>query len=196
MNKSKDNEIMWEQFITESPWLTQPIPNKFTADMLSLDIRKVESLNFLGNNSGFDTYEEIAEDGATELFFVKNHEIQAYYRYQQKSSGQIQTKMAWNNPKNKGSFIRLFGDYIIPRFKVVESDDMLTQSAFDLWKRMIGGYTQYNYYAKLVNKLIQMTNPYDVHSYEEKFNPGKNSTFIVSVDPLIKKLEYCSVKNT
>lgn len=181
LSKSEENELMWEQFITESPWLTQPIPDKFTSDMLKIDVEDIKSLTFLGNLDQFNIFQKI-DNSFTELYFIKNEEIVSYYRYSELDTGGIQTKMIWNNPKYKGSFLKIFIDYIIPRFKVVESDDMLSQSAYDMWKKLIGLCENYKFYAKVKNKLIPMTGPYDVYNYQERFDYDGNSTFIVSVD--------------
>jgi len=174
----KDDEIMWEQFIMESPWLTQPVPDEFTVQMDNLDLGYIRSLNHIGKYDGYDIHENVTPKN-TELYFLRGDSLAAYYRYIKRSDGSIQTQMTWNSPKHKGSFLMIFAEYIIPRFKVVESDDMLTSDAFSMWKKLIGAFPQYEYYMKRNGKMKMMFSPYDVHDHEEKFSPnGQNSTFV------------------
>jgi hypothetical protein len=149
--------------------------------MLKLDVGDIKKLRYLENVDEISVFEKTHNSFAV-LFFIKNEELCAYYRYSKLDTGGIQTKMIWNNPKYKGSFLKLFINYIIPRFKVIESDDMLSQSAYDMWKKLIGLCPNYKFYVKVKNKLISMKNPYDVYSYQERFDYDGNSTFIVSVD--------------
>ena len=178
---SEENELMWEQFISESPWSTHPISDKFTQEMEALDVSVIMKFPNVGNTNSYNIYEHQGEDNFINLYFLMNSKLAAYYKFTRLSSS-IQSKLIWNSPNSAGSFMDMFANYIIPKYKIVESDDMLSPKAFELWKKMIGAYPDYKYYAKVNGKLFQMTNPFDVYSYEERFNPGGNSTFIASVD--------------
>jgi hypothetical protein len=182
IGKRDEHVLMWDQYIAESPWLNHPIPDKFTQQMESLDVDKIMEFPKMENCNGLDIYEHTEEDNTTSLYLIKSGKLAAYYKFVQLPSS-IQSKMTWNSPSSTGSFIDMFANYIIPKYKIVESDDMLTPKAFELWKKMIGAYTEYKYYAKVDDKLFPMTNPYDVYSYEERFNPSGNSTFIAAVNP-------------
>jgi hypothetical protein len=173
-----ENEIMWEQFVLESPWLTPPLPDAFTVRMENLDLNDIRAFKHIGKYDQYDIHENVTVKN-TEMYFLKGNSLAAYYRYSKKSGEHIQTEMTWNSPKHSGSFLMIFGEYIIPRFKIVESDNMFTSDAFSMWKKLIGAFPQYDYYIKRNGKMIKMTHPYDVYSHEEKFSPdGKNSTFL------------------
>ena len=135
-------------------------------------------IKYWDNFQGYSVYRN---DG--ELFFIKEDVFVAYYRYSIDDEGVCHTKMTWNNKNYKGSFLKIFAEYIIPMMKVVESDDMMTPEAFSMWQKLIGHYTQYKYYIKSGDMLKPIDNPYDVHNYKEKIslNGKSNSTFLVTI---------------
>lgn len=174
-----ENKLIWDRFITESPWLTQPISDEYNDRMLNIPIRTLKNLKLVDTFDNMDIHSV-----SNELYFVSETELIAYYKYNIDDTGMCQTKMVWNNPKHKGIFLKIFGGYIIPKFKVVQSDDMMTAKAFSMWQKLIGHYTEFTYYVKDGEELIKIDNPYDVHNYKEKisFSDKGNTTFIVTVD--------------
>ena len=172
---------MWDQFILESPWLKTPLDSKFDMLMSNSDIQKIKNTcEHIGNFEKYEIYEHVSVNG-TELYFILGNSLEAYYRYLSNPDGSIQTGLSWNNKKHRGTFRHIFSKYIIPRFKVVESDDMMTPEAFKFWKRIIAENPNYDYYAKVGNKMIELTSPHDVFFYREGMGVGddENSTFIV-----------------
>ena len=180
LTKREDDWKMWSDFITESPWLTHPLPDKFNDDMENIKVEKVlEKYPKIETYKNYDIHEN-----KSEIYFIRDGIISAYYHYSEKPDGSIQTKMTWNNRAHKSSFRDVFANYIIPRFKVVESDIMLTPDAFDLWKRLIAENPQYSFYAKIGEKYTELEYPHAVYTFKEKMgmNDGDNSTFIVTFD--------------
>jgi hypothetical protein len=177
MNEYK---IMWEQFLKESPWATSPTPNSFNDRMENFDTNIIGSYDNIGN---FEDYEVYQNDNGNELFFMLGDDFVAYYRYEIDDRNVCHTKMTWNHKNHQGTFLKLFGEYLIPKFKIIESDDMMTPQAFSMWQKLIGHYTDYKYYVKTGDELIPIDNPYEVHNYSEKLaiNGKSNSTFLVTV---------------
>jgi len=166
----------------ESPWLTQALPDKFDEDMSNLNVDKIKGYKHIDNYKDYSIYENITGE-QIELFVSQNDLFVVYYRYHLNENGGIQTKLTWNNKNNKGSFLDIFSNYIIPKFKVVESDNMMTSKAFDMWKSLLLLKPDYNFYVKNGNKISKLESPYDVYLYKERMGitNDENSTFIVSI---------------
>lgn len=170
----KDDVIMWEQFIVESPWMSAPLPDAFDEKMLSISVEEIkQKYDFIEKFINGEVYGKRGQ-----LFFVRDEEFLAYYQYEQ-FQDYIQTKMSWSRKGNNGIFRTFFGDYIIPKFKVVESDYGLTPLAFDMWKKLIIMYPNYDFYAKDEGKLYPLVNPEEVYTFNDPITKDENSTFIV-----------------
>lgn len=118
-----------------------------------------------------------------EYFLISESELIGFYSYTNKDDGSIQTKKIWNSKNHTGIIRKFFAEYIVPKFKVVESDDMLTAQAFEMWRKMMVLYSQYNYYVKDNGELHKITNPEEFLYYKEPMNIDRpNSTFIVEYD--------------
>lgn len=168
---------MWEQFIAESPWMSAPLSDRFDQQMSNLSIDTIASKYTL-----FDEFDEgdiyISEN---EVLLVKNHQLVCYYKFQQ-FHDYIQTKMTWQRKGENGTFRKFFAEYIVPTFKVVESDYSLTPLAFDMWKKLIILYPHYNYYTKDNGKIYKLKDPNDVYTYSDPITKDENSTFIVEYE--------------
>lgn len=176
-----DDIIMWEQYISESPWLVSSLPDSLNDYMYSLNIDKILSYKYVGDYKNYNIYENKIND-EYELFFILKNILVAYYRYNISENNNIQTKLSWCNKSYKGTFLDIFANYIVPKFKIVESDNMMTSKAFDMWKSLILLKPEYKFYAKLDDKLIKLTSPYDVYTYSERIDTNnQNSTFIVTI---------------
>lgn len=175
-----ENILIWDQFVTESPWITPPVPDQFNIDMSNLDVSKIKNYNHVGEYKQYNIYENIDGD-KTSLYFVKNDSFVAFYKYLKTEYGNVQTKLSWNAKQNKGSFLDIFANYIIPKFKIVESDDMMTSKAFDMWKSLMLLKPEYKFYVKHGNKILKLESPYDIHLYKERIgiDDNGNSTFVV-----------------
>jgi hypothetical protein len=175
-----ENAIIWEQFLSESPWITQQVPDQFNIDMSNISIEKIKSNSKIGFYKDFEIYENV--DGyETSLYFLKDDIFTAFYKYIKTELGNIQTKLIWNDKKYKGSFLDIFANYIIPRFKIIESDDMMTPQAFDMWKSLMLLKPEYKFYVKREDKILKLESPYDVHLYKERMglDDKENTTFVV-----------------
>jgi hypothetical protein len=167
---NKDNKILWELYLNESPYSFPNVPNDFNEKMESITMEDIEKLNLIGKFEEFNIYENI-ESAATnnvELYFTVGNSLVAFYSYTIRSNQPIKTKMVWNDEKHSGTFRKIFGEYIIPKFKIVESDDSMSNLGFNMWMKLIGFYPNYKFYAKTQNGLIPMNEPYDVYSYKNK----------------------------
>ena len=172
MNK-REEAIMWKQFITESPWMSSPLPDKFDQQMSSYTSEDIKNkYEFVEKFQDGEIY-----GNDNELALIFDNALVSYYQYQPKET-HIQTKMSWQRKGSNGVFSKFFAEYIIPRFKVVESDYGLTPSAFNMWKKLIILYPQYNFYAKDDDKLYRLTDPMDVYTYQDPIIKDPNSTFI------------------
>jgi hypothetical protein len=174
---NKDDKMLWELYLKESPWSFPELPNDFDSKMETTNIRDIEKLNCVGTFEEFKIYETVVGD-KIELYFTTSNELAAFYSYIVRNKQPIKTKLVWNSKKHIGTLRRVFGDYIIPKFKIVESDDMMSDSAFKMWQKMIGFYPQYKFFAKVGDNLIPLKHPYDVFTYKEKLT-DRDSPFIV-----------------
>jgi hypothetical protein len=80
-------------------------PDQFNIDMSNISIEKIKSNSKIGSYKDFEIYENV--DGyETSLFFLKNDIFSAFYKYIKTKSGNIQSKMIWNDKKYKGEWIK------------------------------------------------------------------------------------------
>lgn len=175
-----ENHIIWEQFLAESPWITPEVSDQFNTDMSNINVEKIKTNPKIGSYKDFEIYEN-ADRYETSLYFLKNNTFTAYYKYVKTNDGNIQTKLTWNDKKHKGSFLDIFANYIIPRFKIIESDDMMTPQAFDMWKSLMLLKPEYKFYVKSTDKILKLESPYDFHLYKERMglDNKENTTFVV-----------------
>jgi len=173
----KDNKILWVLYLKESPWFSQTAPESFNSRFETIKIEDVLKLPYKDRFEEFDIYEHV-NMGTVELYCIKNNELAAFFSYLERKNKPIKTILIWNNENYSGSLRRIFGEYIIPKFKIVESDNMMTGEAFGMWQKLIGFYPQYKFYAMVKNNFIPMKDPYDVFLYKEKMTDD-NSPFVV-----------------
>lgn len=174
------NKILWEDFIYESPWLLYHPPlGEFNKNMENIDDYRIKKLGHVENFFEFAIL-EIKNGSVIELFLIKNDKLAVLYSYKNHSDGHIQTIKSWNSKEHMGSFMKFFAEIIVPKYKIVESDEMLSNNAFNMWRKMIVAYPDYNYYVKDNDELFPIKNPYEIDMYKEPMSiDKKNSTFIV-----------------
>ncbi len=179
MNKTHENQIMWEQFVMESPWLTPALDSRINDEIDKIDFRELKKTGkSIGRYKDYDII-QLESLGVVKLYFVTDVMIAAYYGYIPREDGGTQTKLSWNDMNHKGVFLDIFANYLIPRFKVIESDSMMTPKAFDFWTNLMTLCPNNDYYVKSGNILTKLDNPYSIHFYKEPFQ-NENSTFVVS----------------
>jgi hypothetical protein len=54
--------------------------------------------------------------------------------------------LTWADQNHKGIFENLFVNRLLPVFKSVESDNLLTDLGFNFWKGLMTGHPEYKYY--------------------------------------------------
>lgn len=173
----KDNKILWELYLKESPYSFPNISNDFNQKIESIPIEKIKKLNHIGEFENYQIYEQSSKD-EVELYFTDKDSLVAFYSYTIRSNQPIKTKMIWNDEKYSGLFRKIFGEYIIPKFKIVESDDSMSNLGFNMWMKLIGFYPNYKFYAKTQHGLIPINEPYDVYLYKNKIT-DPDSSFVV-----------------
>jgi len=174
---NNDNRILWELYLKESPYSFPNVPNDFNDKMNSISIENIKKFKHIGEFDDYQIYEQSSK-GEVELYFTVGDSLVAFYSYTIRLNQPIKTKMIWNNDKYSGSLRKIFGEYIVPKFKIVESDDSMSNLGFNMWMKLIGFYPNYKFYAKTQHGLIPMKEPYDVYSYKNKIT-DPDSSFVV-----------------
>jgi hypothetical protein len=148
-----DEELIWENYIiSESPY---KIPISFPEDLNSSFEDATEQLIIDNGGELYDKYNEILiyniqskkDNKTNELYFVKNKKLVAYYRFLIKEDQDcIQTKMIWNSKNHRGIFREIFLNYILPKYKRIQSDDQISERGFQFWEKLLQGGGNYKIY--------------------------------------------------
>ena len=119
------------------------------------------------------------KDGERENYYILiNDEFAAYYQFV-KIDGGIKSKMAWNSKKYTGTLRKFLAGYIVPKYKLIESDDNLTEKGFGMWEKMMMTDPKYGYYVKDFGKVYKLNNPKEIYYYKDILDKDPNSTFVV-----------------
>jgi hypothetical protein len=184
-----EEELIWESYVDndniliESPW---EIPSGFEGEsnkLEELDINEIKNNTTL--ISKLDDiqiyYSDISNE--KEYFFIDDNKIVAYYRFSIIDQYKIETKMIWNSKNNKGIFRKLFLDFILPKYKNIVSDQIMSKFGFSFWEKLIN--QQYiNISVILPNgDVIKIDSNSDMQKYKEKLNTDfKFSRFIIQYE--------------
>jgi hypothetical protein len=175
-----ENELIWEEFLKESPWGYAKLPSAFEQKMLETDVDEIRKNDeFVDNFDGMDIYHSF--DGEEEIYYVLNgDDVTAYYRFQDMGK-YLKTKLIWNSKKYAGTLRKFLAEYLLPRHGIIESDDAFSNDAFTLWQKMVVMYPNYEFYAKFPNGKLseRMTNYHEPLIYREPFPKDGNSVFIM-----------------
>lgn len=117
------------------------------------------------------------------LFFIEKEILIAAYAFRSIKKWGIKTVKSWGNPNHRRSFYKIFVNFLIPNFKRIESDDMLTTHGFNFWKRLMDNNRNLNFYVKSSNFGIQKLN--DSSELENFIGADiryKQYSYIVTVD--------------
>ena len=171
----KEEDLIWESYITESPWLIPDMPADINNDYEKSTVNDIENKASLYDK--FENYniyiaKKEDENDVYELFFISQDKLMIYYRYK-KYSEYIQTEMIWNTKDKKGLFRYVFINYIIPKFNIVKSDFIMNNSGFEFWKKIFNEY-QNRFQFKVVDERENYIRPInsirDIELAKQKFN--------------------------
>lgn len=172
--KFEENNKIWDLYL-ESPWLYNTSSPTDDVGITIGDVLKYGEQ--IDTWEGIDVYKSIRHKDS--FIFVKNDEIVSFYKWDDSVfDGVYQTRYSWNNPKYKGIFRKIFANYILPKLKQIQSDNMLTDKAFEFWKKMMVEYPNFNYYVVDSGEWKKITEPESINQYKGGFND--DSTFIIS----------------
>lgn len=172
-----DNELIWEEFLKESPWYVPALPDEFEKRMSSTDPEMIKEETYIGaydDMSIFYKKEAILEN----YYILKGDEFAAYYQFE-KTNGSIRTKITWNSKQHAGTLRKFLAGWIVPKYKMVESDGILTDRGFGMWEKMMTTNPQWEYFVKDYGKVYKLSNPKEVYYYKDILDKDPNSTFIV-----------------
>lgn len=176
-SKQEENDLIWERFITESPW-----PYKFSSN-INVGFRESNPSTWgtlSDKYKNFDVYENL-KDEIYSLTFSLGIKPVAFYSYipNEEYYGGVKTKFIWGENDPKKVFQDIFVGYILPKFKTIESDDMLTDEAFQFWINLMRNNPDLDFHAKIASKFKRLMSSDEIIKYKEKYDQ-ENSTFIVS----------------
>lgn len=168
----------------ESPWGHGVMGDDFEESMTSYTFDDIKNHEHVGEFKNTQIYYK-EEMGDGNYFLWGDGELAAFYQFNLYGDN-ISTRMTWNNRKYKGLLRKFLAEYVIPKYKVIESDYRMSTHAFDMWKSMSIEYPQYEYYAKYPDGEIKKINHYTQFMiYREPAFHGKDghTTFVVKYNP-------------
>jgi hypothetical protein len=176
---TKPDILNLQELLQESPWGYPVLPSSFEDKMLDIKGGDIRKEKFVERMDNMDIYFNPDTNGGN-YYVLIGDDLASYYQYIQNKNS-IKTKMTWNSRKYKGSLRDLLTKFIIPKYKIVESDDVLSNSAFSMWQKMVMEFPKYEFYAKLPSGELsdRITNYHEILLYREPITSQGNSTFIV-----------------
>lgn len=180
-----DEELIWESYIvSESPYM---IPTAFPEELNSSFENATRE--FIVKNGGklYDTFNDIEifvipnpnDTQTQEYYFVRNEILIAYYRFVIKDD-YIQTKMIWNSKNHREIFREIFLNYILPKYKKIQSDDQITERGFKFWEKILHSGGNFKIYVSDENtkKVKPIEDIRDIEEQKQKLNSSfKYTTF-------------------
>lgn len=166
--------------MNESPWNYGVMDDDFEEHMSNFSVEKVQQMKFVTEWNTMNVYYQ-TEFGYGEYYILKNNELVAFYRFDPKSN-YIQTEITWNKRGNKGVLRKFLAEYIIPKYRMVESGNKLSTNAFSMWENMYVEYPQYDYLVKYKNgeiKTIKHHTQFALYSSSSFNDDLAFTTFIV-----------------
>lgn len=179
-----EEELIWESYILkESPW---DISTGFEDDYSHLENLNIDEIknqtDYLENFQNIKIYyNDINRE--KEYYFIDNNKLAAYYRYFIINPNKIETKMIWNSKQYQGVFRNIFINYLLPKYKNILSDNIMSKNGFNFWMKL-KNETRYNIF--LIhpdghNKPILSSSVID--KYKEKLNTEfKYTRFLISYE--------------
>lgn len=183
MTKQEENDLIWESFIcNESPQRIDG--NMYTTgkmlETLSGDVLRTTYGEPLGTlKDGTDVYHS---ETYMIFFFVLNNVVTAYYNYIENPDGGVISKTTWSNPHHRGSFSKIFISYLLPTFKIIQSDSRLTTLGFKFWENIMSKYPQFDYFIKIGNDYTPISDYTELSNYWNIDMIGEKSSFVVKYD--------------
>lgn len=169
--------------LSESPWLYNAPLDRMNSDYENL--KRQDILNAGGTYSEpYGNYDVIFLDfnRTHNIYMVDGDSVILHYSWDDLLNN-AQTKLAWNSKRYPGLFRKYFIEIILPKLKIIESDDMMTENAFRFWKMIMRDHPSLNFYIKNPDNIVtRLTSPDDIDNYKERMNTtNEYSRFIVSV---------------
>ena len=148
--RSDDDKNMMD-LLKESPSWATPIVD---SDAAYSNAPYEDLIDESGEVGYFKDYEirESNRSDLNELFFLKDYTLAAAFQYVIDSTNVVNTKLMWNNSKFPGSFRDIFVNYLLPTFKVIDSDELLTEKGFSFWEKLMREYKNLYFYVYDSNK--------------------------------------------
>lgn len=181
LSKSEENELMWEQFITESPWHMKNPLSSFDEYMENLNVEEIMQSSVFSKYLNLLIYHNRLDNNESEFYFIDGSKIAAYCRYQ-KLNDRIILEMIWNSKNSKGLFKELIKNYLLPKFKCVESGETMSDAGFKFFKSLMEQNPELKFYLKYKNHLTKIQSPKDFSNYKEPLHSDNTySTFVVTL---------------
>lgn len=181
-----EEELIWESYILkESPWYIPPIDKEEDDYISQIPIKDIKSkTKLIGKYKNINIYFNESKQ-QNEYYFISNKEFIAYYRFSKNKVG-IRTNMIWNSSLHKGIFKDVFLNFILPKYKIIYSDDQMNDFGFNFWVKL-SSETNPNYsiyiYNPHNNSELPLQNPKDILKYKEKLSTDwKYTQFIIKYD--------------
>lgn len=176
MQKDIDNI---QKILLEMPQKMIPIEdNSYEKYSNNIELLVSKSEEFL-KNPNIEIRRAINESDDFVLFFIKNGALIAGYSYKPEQN-YIKTKSSWSNPAYKNSFYNVFTNFIIPSFKVVESDDRLTDLGYKFWVKLVDNNSNFSFFVKKNTGVFQVHSSYELKDYYGDGVSYQDFKFVVS----------------
>lgn len=142
-------------------------------------------LNDLKNDGVFENlHVRIFDAGGKSIGFIFLNDVEVVSVYVCRDSLSIksfQTLKTWRNSKYPGIFYKLFVGFILPKLKIVESDDQLSDMGKHFWVRLMKNTPELNFYVKGSSGIIQINDPKLLDNYFGDNIFDRDYTFIVKL---------------
>ena len=145
--------------------------------MKKINPEDIKKLPHVGKFGELEVYQK-DEKSRENCFAIVDENFAAYVQFSIFNGG-VKTNIIWNSEKFPGTARKLLTDYIIPRYKIVESDDILSSRGFRMWEKMMLTNPEYDYYVRDYGKMFRLTHPKEIYFYKDVLDKDPNSVFIV-----------------
>lgn len=72
-------------------------------------------------------------------------------------------------------------DYLLPTFKSIESDKLLTQKGLNFWKKLMVNHPEYSYCIKSGPNEIEINDSSYLNNFWNSGDVGNGTTFVVKI---------------
>ena len=181
-----ENELIWEEFLKESPWRYTKVPSSLEVEMNSKNVDDIKNKDYYGSFKNMEIYHD--EENRQGIFYILvDDKFAALYRYKDEGN-YLKSKLVWNGKKYPGTLRTFLAEYLLPKYKVIESDDAFSDDAFTMWQKMVVMYPHYEFYAKFPDGKMskRITNYHEPLIYKEPFPNSRNTMFVMKYNNATK----------